>query len=334
MFSATFLCVLAITGLAHGHGMMKQITISGKSYPGSAGPGANPSQSPARPVSGPDPVKDLTSMDVACGLGAQGKTAGVTAEINAGDNIDIHWQGGTGINWFHNVGPVMTYMTSCNGDCNSFQPSKDTKWFKIDEQGETGDIGTPWAQAKLNSGAPTSVSVPKELASGNYLLRQEIITLQIAQSQGGAEFYPGCVQLKVNGGGSTKASSISPSANLPGAYKPTDPGILVDIYTPTQTKYKFPGPAVANIAGGKSDSGSGDAPASPSSSDSTPAAPTGSSEPASPSDTTSTSESAPSSTGKSSKKGGNCKKKRSPSVARIVKKSAQSTHKKRRMAAH
>jgi hypothetical protein len=31
---------------------------------------------------------------------------------------------------------------------------------------------------------------------------------------------------------------------LPGGYKATDPGIMINIYYPIPTSYKYPGPAV------------------------------------------------------------------------------------------
>ena len=43
------------------------------------------------------------------------------------------------------LGPVTTFMASCNGDCSTFQAS-DGKWFKIDEGGYTNG---QWASSKL-----------------------------------------------------------------------------------------------------------------------------------------------------------------------------------------
>jgi hypothetical protein len=45
---------------------------------------------------------------------------------------------------------------------------------------------------------------------------------------GGAEFYPSCSQLKVTGNGSG-APKESELVSLPGAYKKSDRGILVDV---------------------------------------------------------------------------------------------------------
>lgn len=79
-----------------------------------------------------------------------------------------------------------------------------------------------------DSGAPANLTLPSNLAAGNYLLRHEIIALQNGVSEGGAEFYASCSQLSV-GGSASGAPTSSELVKLPGAYSATDPGILVDV---------------------------------------------------------------------------------------------------------
>ncbi|KAF7292597.1 hypothetical protein MIND_01157500 [Mycena indigotica] len=170
------------------------------------------------------------------------------ATVAAGSKLDVFWQTLTGSGfWFHDVGPMMAYMADCGGNCAQFDASK-AKWFKIQEQGM--DASGKWAQANLDNGSPATVTIPANLKAGNYLLRHEIIALHTAQSQGGAEFYPGCVQLSVTGAGKGVPSD-SETVKLPSAYKPTDAGILIDVYN-MKGAYKFPGPAVASFIGGGS----------------------------------------------------------------------------------
>lgn len=71
---------------------------------------------------------------------------------------------------------------------------------------------------------PANVTIPSNIAPGNYLLRSELISLQLAMSIGGAEFYPGCIQLSIGGSG-TGAATSSEECTLPGCYSDTDPGI-------------------------------------------------------------------------------------------------------------
>jgi hypothetical protein len=58
-----------------------------------------------------------------------------------------------------------------------------------------------------------------------------------------AQFYLACSQIKVTEGGN---GSPGPLVAFPGAYKSTDPGILVDLgkYAANPEGYQPPGPAV------------------------------------------------------------------------------------------
>lgn len=73
-------------------------------------------------------------------------------------------------------------------------------------------------------GEPANVTIPSNIVPGNYLLRSELISLQLAVSVGGAEFYPACIQLSIGGSG-TGAPQSSEVCQFPGCYSDTDPGI-------------------------------------------------------------------------------------------------------------
>lgn len=96
-------------------------------------------------------------------------------------------------------------------------------------------------------------TLPKSTPNGQYLLRFEHIALHSASSAGGAQFYISCAQINVTGGGS---GSPSPQVSLPGAYTPTQPNIMINIYYPLVSKmtpemggYVFLGDCFANILG-------------------------------------------------------------------------------------
>jgi hypothetical protein len=72
-------------------------------------------------------------------------------------------------------------------------------------------------------------TIPAEVPSGDYLVRFEHIGLHVASTVNGAQFYISCSQVSVTGGGS---GTPSPLVAFPGAYTPTDPGLLIDIYYP------------------------------------------------------------------------------------------------------
>ena len=64
-------------------------------------------------------------------------------------------------------------------------------------------------------------------------------------SSGAAQFYMTCYQITVSGGAGTASPA---TVSFPGAYKASDPGILINIHMP-MSSYTVPGPAV--YSGGK-----------------------------------------------------------------------------------
>ncbi|KAI0764168.1 glycosyl hydrolase family 61-domain-containing protein [Trametes elegans] len=234
------LSLLAAVPLVAAHGYVSELTVDGKTYKGNT-PNSNSVKSPIRMIDDVSPVKGATNKYLACGQNAQ--KAATVATAKPGSKVSFQWVNGNGGDWPHNVGPMLTYMASCgDAGCASFDAA-DAKWFKIEETGLQSD-GT-WAQAALTQGAPAEVQLPSDIASGEYLIRHEIIALHTAMSEGGAEFYPSCAQLKISGSGSGSPKS---TVSLPGAYKDTDAGLLVDVYD-LVGDYVFPGPAISNLAG-------------------------------------------------------------------------------------
>ncbi|KAJ7622097.1 glycosyl hydrolase family 61-domain-containing protein [Roridomyces roridus] len=236
--AATLLFSASLIASVAAHGWIGKITIGGKAYTGNKPtifqPTANPSV--VRQIADNLPVKDVTSAELTCGRTAQpGKLVATAAP---GDQVLVNWNTAADNGfWFHDVGPMMTYLASCgSGSCANFDASK-AKWFKISEQGQ--DASGVWA-----------FTLPSNLKAGNYLLRHEIIALHTAQSLGGAEFYPDCAQITVTGDG-TGAPAPSELSSLPGAYKASDPGILIDVYNMGGKAYQFPGsPVAAFVSGG------------------------------------------------------------------------------------
>jgi hypothetical protein len=160
----------------------------------------------------------------------------------------------------------MYYMGRCDtSNCDKFNSST-AKWFKINQMGKKSG-GDTWYQGDVSAyhsplssshapyqhpktrhtvnGSPASVTLPTKVAPGDYLVRQEIISLHQAVSLGGAEFYPSCTQIRV--GGSQKGTP-NQTVSFPGAYNDTDPGIYdPDVYS-TGSPYTFPGGPVSNLS--------------------------------------------------------------------------------------
>ncbi|KAF7304390.1 hypothetical protein HMN09_00841100 [Mycena chlorophos] len=169
------------------------------------------------------------------------------ATVNPGDEMRFLWQGGDLSTWPHNIGPLMWYMTECPGNCTTYNSST-AEWFKISQLGRIpNDPNGDWYQNNIyiQANVTTNVTLPSNIAPGNYLVRHEIIALHLATSLGGAEFYPSCTQIRVAGSGTGKPTQEE-LVTFPGAYSDTDPGILVpDVFDLPPPPYTFPGPPVA-----------------------------------------------------------------------------------------
>lgn len=173
--------------------------------------------------------------DIICHLNAT--NAGTSAPVSAGGTVELQWTA-----WpSSHHGPVIDYLANCGGDCTTVDKTT-LEWFKIDAQGLYDDTTVPgnWASDTLiaNNNSWT-VNIPSDIASGNYVLRHEIIALHSAGESDGAQNYPQCFNLMVTGTG-----TATPSGTLGEAlYSETDAGILVNIYTSLST-YEIPGPTL------------------------------------------------------------------------------------------
>ncbi|KAG8993025.1 hypothetical protein FRB90_000809, partial [Tulasnella sp. 427] len=259
MKSFSALAALSISTLSFlpsvlAHGRLRSVTIDGKVFEGPQISNSGSIQSVIRTINDVSPVLDVTSDNMSCGQGAAKLTAPLSADAKPGSKIDFSWASGeVTVPWPHNVGPMMTYIAECGGDCADFN-SLDAKWVKIDEAGRKDNQPEgDWIQATtIHVNKSYSMNLPSDLAAGNYLMRHEIIALHNAQSEGLAEFYPSCVQLTVSGA-SSKAAFPSDGVSFPGAYSATDPGILINVFNPTTEAYQFPGPPVELTSSGSSD---------------------------------------------------------------------------------
>lgn len=123
-------------------------------------------------------------------------------------------------------------------------------------------------------GQVANVTLPSNIAPGNYIIRHEIVALHLGDKQGGAEFYPSCSQLHMSGSG-TGAPTPAELVKFPGAYSDSDPGIFVPdvnilfitpkynvltyhnkIFNNDFSNYLFPGPPVASFVASSTPSSS------------------------------------------------------------------------------
>ncbi|KAK4144473.1 glycoside hydrolase [Dichotomopilus funicola] len=235
----TIATILASATLVAAHGYVDSAVIGGKNYQFYQ-PYVDPYMGDDKPdrisrsIPGNGPMVDVDSIDVQCNQGAE--PAALHAPAAAGSDVTLNWT-----LWPEShVGPVLTYMARCpDGGCQDWSPGEAAVWFKVKEGGRDGTSNT-WADTPLMT-APSAYTytIPSCLKPGYYLVRHEIIALHSAYEYPGAQFYPGCHQLEVTGGGSTVPSSL---VSFPGAYKGSDAGITYDAYK--ATAYTIPGPAV------------------------------------------------------------------------------------------
>lgn len=186
---------------------------------------------------GNGPILDVFSTDIICnqgGIDDDVMSVTKTHTVTAGDQLGFKINELTG-----HPGPMMVYMSKAPGTAQEYKGDGD--WFKIYEMTSSNLTADPIHWAKFLDGGIRNFTftLPKELPAGQYLMRGESIALHNASIVGEAQFYIGCAQLEVTGGGS---GDPGPTIKFPGGYDPEDPGILVDMWWPPLRQYDAPGP--------------------------------------------------------------------------------------------
>ncbi|MCJ1373275.1 hypothetical protein MMC20_004503 [Loxospora ochrophaea] len=243
-FSKTAVFLSAIGAASHvaAHGTVSGIVANGKYFEG---------YSPSFQFESPPPVvvgwsipedlsngfispENYTNPDIICHLAAT--PAQTQAPVVAGSKVSLEWTP-----WpSSHHGPVIDYLANCNGPCENVDKTK-LQFVKIDGVGLINDATVPgiWASDQLiaNNNSWT-VTIPASIAPGNYVLRHEIIALHSAETVGGAQNYPQCVNLQVTGSGTDQLATGTLGEDL---YTETDPGIEINIYQ-SLASYVVPGP--------------------------------------------------------------------------------------------
>ncbi|KAH7115868.1 glycoside hydrolase [Dendryphion nanum] len=192
----------------------------------------------ARTVKDNSPITSLTSGDMFCGRSPAASSGVCDVAAGTALTVEMHAQPGQrscsdkAIGGNH-YGPVLVYMAKV-ADAKTAQSGS---FFKVAEDGYTGTTAS-WGTEILNANCgKRAFTVPKNIASGNYLVRAEAIALHAGANQ--PQPYVTCFQINVTGGGSANPAGVS----FPGAYKSSDGLFSKAIYEPS-FKYVSPGPAV------------------------------------------------------------------------------------------
>ncbi|KAI0381026.1 glycoside hydrolase family 61 protein [Hypomontagnella monticulosa] len=197
------------------------------------------------------PVTDVNSEAIRCYQRAPGG-APETTQVKAGGQIT--WVAAPNI--YHPGGyyvttpmesplgayeqPLSAYMAKVpSGQTAANWDGSGKVWFKVFQDMPTASGGQyNWPS---NGKAQVSFTVPQCLAEGDYLFRIEHVALHSASAAGGAQFIS-CAQVHVSGGsGSAQPSNL---VSFPGAYKATDPGLMINIYNNGGKAYQPAGPSV------------------------------------------------------------------------------------------
>jgi len=236
MLTSTILSGLALlVAQVSAHGGVGKYIIGGKEYPGWQPYNSAAGQSTIqRPYSSFNPIMTPDGTNIRCNN--NGETSKLTAPIAAGDKITAVWT-----QWTHAEGPVTVYLAKCPGDCANFDGSG-AVWFKIDEAGLlSGTVNKgEWGNGVVLKTLKWTTTIPASLAAGNYIIRHEVLALHQANTP---QFYPECAHITVTGGGGQSPSG-SYLVSLPGAFKMSDPGVNINIYSSTSSTYIVPGPPV------------------------------------------------------------------------------------------
>ncbi|KAJ7603726.1 glycosyl hydrolase family 61-domain-containing protein [Mycena rosella] len=282
--AAAILASTSLVQLVVGHGQVNRVTVGSTSNSGPnqyySGDSKNSktatrvmykASSPAYVL--PNGFTDNSQMSCE---GSSKSPAPETISVAAGQEIEVFWEGatselkgqpGTGSltaynPWVHAMGFVIDYITSCNGDCTTFDATN-AGWTKIAHAGmdmsqsissalratmkakpeqyyPTSGNGL-WAMAKMvQNGSKWSIKIPSSLKSGQYMVRHELSAVHNPKNSDpttGPQLYIACIQLDVTNGGDatlpagTQAKSLySPDGafvniNVLSGFNPADIGI-------------------------------------------------------------------------------------------------------------
>lgn len=186
---------------------------------------------------GPVMPQSYSNPDIICHVGAT--PAPIAAKVTAGSNVTVFWSK----DWPQShKGPMLDYLAPCPGNDCSKADKTQLKFFKIDAVGLLDGSKQPstWGSDQMFANNMSwTLQVPASVMPGQYVLRHETISLHQAQSENGAQNYPFCLNVDIQGSGTAQPEGVLGTQ----LYTPTDPGVVVNIYT-TMSQYQMPGPAV------------------------------------------------------------------------------------------
>jgi len=215
---------------------------------------------PVNPIYKNSPINDVSLLpngllggNMTCGfLPYANQPANKKCPIAAGSKVGMIWHHDSAsatddIVADSHLGPCLVYMAKSDTGAGPV-------WFKIFEEG-INIANQQWCsmRVKANKGL-LEFTIPANLPSGNYLMRGEVIALHDGNTINGAQPYVSCAEITLTG----PADGVLPSSDylvaIPGAYKPTDPGLKFNVYNTAIKNYTIPGPKLYKGSGTGTDS--------------------------------------------------------------------------------
>ncbi|KAJ4356716.1 uncharacterized protein N0V89_004752 [Didymosphaeria variabile] len=273
---------------AAAHTYVKEFEAGGKTYAGfyAADKSGGDDSSPAwrtdqgwgfQPVMG-DQIND---PNIIAHMNAE--PSPFTAPVDAGSDVKFTWQhdgscGGDEVGWdCSHHGWTATWLAPCNGDCKDVQ-KENLSFFKIHQAGLIDyPAGTRYAEGgdKENTGYwgtdaifydnanSQTVTIPKDLPSGNYVLRTEVASVHNNGDVSQRQFWPQALNIAIQNGNDN--AQVPAGIKATEIYSSTDKQLTFDLYQHEAGEtFDAPGPAVVSIAGGSASASSADSGSSPS----------------------------------------------------------------------
>lgn len=245
------LSTVLLASHVNAHGYLQTITLDGVEYEGFNRWNESPSPDAigwSFSTSDEGPELDISSPNFVCRSDAGAATKYGT--VSSGGTASFFWTSDDKVinpnGWAESHrGPVITYIAACNGDCTSVDKTQ-LRWIKIAEAGLiSGPANTEgiWASDVLReNGGVNEAIIPKNIAPGNYVIRNEIIALHRAHLNE-PEFYMQCGNIKVTGSGKDGLSNAGVVASQ--IYSTSDSQIFgFSVYDSRDETWKIPGPSL------------------------------------------------------------------------------------------
>ncbi|KAF2200697.1 glycoside hydrolase [Delitschia confertaspora ATCC 74209] len=272
MFPKTFTTAALFAALVSAHTAVDEVEIGGKSYKGfyGASKAECSSQSPAWCTNqgwGYQPIMGdaINTPDIIAHKDAS--PSKFTAKAPAGSTVTFKWHhkgecqaGEVGWDCSHH-GWTATYLAPCNGDCSKVDKTQ-LKFFKIHQSSLISyPEGTRYANAGpkestgywgtdeifYKNGNKQTVTIPKAIPSGNYVLRTEVASIHNNGDVKNRQFWPQAFNIEVTGGSGSSVPEGKLGTEL---YKSNDELLKWDLYWHEADKLieDAPGPKIAAVA--------------------------------------------------------------------------------------